>query len=310
MTNSTKTAKTSNKLEHVIKASGGKNTRSSFSAPISMLAVDTKSDARAISGGRETTAYKAHFQELKAGIIGYGGIPDTVIVHRGKGDNDKTLFIIEGRTSYYAALEALKEGSLGTDDPDQLFVNVKVESGSESDQISTQFRQQNKLAFNFSQEAFLVKRQLRLCAGNVELAADKMLLDVKKVERFIEFDALPLQAKTLVDAGTVGLANALELAKDHTGDELIAVLDTATQIKAEKDADTSKGKGKGYKEGKVTKSDLYAAKLKAMPDSDRAKLLTEQKQTVIDALTLADFDPYILSQLVKKVETEIKRITK
>ena len=80
-------------------------------------------------------------------------------------------------------------------------------------------------------------------------------------------------------------------------------------IKEEKNADTTKPKGKGYKANQVTRSDVYLAKLQAKGDDHVKQVINSQRENVTNALTLDGFDPYVLNKINKLVESEVKRLS-
>ena len=293
------------KLEKVVKDVGGKVVRTIFTVPISMLDVIVEDDTR----DRDTDRYLAHYQTVKAGIIQAGGIQDMLTGYRGKGDDDGTIFITNGRTRFYAALEALEDGVFGDDVTEDTFmVEVKVNQGSQLDHLGTQLRAQNSLAFTVTEKSNLIRRALRLAADNIEVVCKRLSLKKPEVQKYIDFDSLPEQVKALINQGTVKLTTALACAKDHSDDELINILTTAAEIKEEKNADT-KPKGKGYKSNQLTKSDMYLADLMLKGDDHVTQVINNQRDNVVNGVALDGFDPFVLNKINKLVESEIKRLS-
>ena len=294
------------KLEKVVKDVGGKVARTIFTVPISILDVIDEDDTR----DRDTDRYLAHYQTVKAGIIQAGGIQDMLTGYRGKGEDDGTIFITNGRTRFYAALEALEDGVFGDDVTEDTFmVEVKVNQGSQLDHLGTQLRAQNSLDFTVTEKSNLIRRALRLAADNIEVVCKRLSLKKPEVQKYIDFDSLPEQVKALINQGTVKLTTALDCAKDHSDDELINILTTAAEIKEEKNADTTKAKGKGYKSNQLTKTDIYIAKLKRQGDEHDATVVNNQRDNVVNGVALDGFDPFVLNKINKLVESEIKRLT-
>ena len=253
--------------------------------------------------------YLAHYQTVKAGIIQAGGIQDMLTGYRGKGDDDGTIFITNGRTRFYAALEALEDGVFGDDVTEDTFmVEVKVNQGSQLDHLGTQLRAQNSLDFTVTEKSNLIRRALRLAADNIEVVCKRLSLKKPEVQKYIDFDSLPEQVKALINQGTVKLTTALACAKDHSDDELINILTTAAEIKEEKNADT-KPKGKGYKSNQLTKSDMYLADLMLKGDDHVTQVINNQRDNVVNGVALDGFDPFVLNKINKLVESEIKRLS-
>ena len=293
------------KLAKVVSDNGGKVSRTIFTVPISMLDVIIEDDTR----DRTTDRYRRHFETIKDGIVDAGGIQDIVTGYRGKGDDENTIFITNGRTRFYAAIEALEEGLFGDEvTEDTLMVEVKIRQGSELDHLGTQLRAQNSLDFTVQEKSNLIRKALRLAADDVGIVCDRLGLKKAEVQRYIDFDALPVPVKNLVNQGTVKLTVALDTAKDHSDDELITILTAAAEIKEDINA-SDKPKGKGYKSNQLTKSDLYLAKLQTKGDDHVTQVVTEQRNTVTEALTLEGLDPYVLNKIHKLIQGELKRLT-
>ena len=291
------------KLEEVIKSVGGGKQSGKFAVPLSMLKVDPNLDKR----DRTTERYHQHFSNIKAGIVTRKGIEDTIEVHRGVGENADTLYVINGRTRTYAALEAISEGFLGDITADTLLVPVEVKQGSELDFLATQLRTQQVLTLSASEQAAIVAEMVRTAGGLEDKVAEALGKSIKQVQDLLKVDRLLPQVKEMISSGQVAVSTAVELSESHSGPELVELLTSAKEAK-DTQPDTDKPKGKGKPKDRLTKRDIFNAKFNNQSGEKQTADRTSMVNDIIAMLEDENTDPFTLSQMHKLAVAEFKRI--
>lgn len=280
-----------------------KNSRN-FSVHWSKIRIDPDYDKR----DRNDPDYIDHAEVIYNGIVKRGGIEETIEAYK---VNDPELgdlyYLIDGRTRYTMAVQAIVAGELSED----LEIGLEtVPKGNPLVYLAKQYRRSNSRPFNKLETAELVADMMRRSNQNLTAVANELGMSEAEANQYDSVSYLMPDVKALIKNGTVKPTVALELAEKFEGDELLKKCEQVDRIMKTKKDDPNAAKGKGAAPNRVTKGDVYRDDFMQLSEVERYNKRTEMVETVEAVINIGDLDIFTLDKIYKLAAKAMKAAEK